>query len=249
MLGVPAGYTRDILVPLAQNLRLRVFCWRTEAEGSSLVELSMQRRAQMPVWQHDRSMARLLSLLVLCCSTGVPAFAQSSAKDTIHSLVASFSQWNGQSSDRAVLGNAAKYIDYRTMAERALSQAKWEKLTTTQQDRFIGSLKTLIERRYYRRWHKLFGKYKLNYVGELTAGQDILVKTSLTLGKKADLITWRLDTSHGDLKVVSLATGDKDLLSRLSVRLQARYNKYGFDKLLAWMQRKADTDDQGDSSR
>jgi len=167
-----------------------------------------------------------------------PAQAQM-PKDTVNSLVQIFTTWSGNARDRSTYTEAAKHIDYQGMAQRSLSPAEWSKLTAKQKSDFTGTLRTLIEQRYYTRWHRIFAKGKLTFKGESNAGGDTIVKSDLLLGKKVDSLEWRLDTVNGEHKVVSLAVGQSDLLKKLSARLQGRVAKVGFNGLLTWMKNKA----------
>lgn len=166
------------------------------------------------------------------------AFAQS-GKDTIDRLVQIFSSWNGNSTDKHAYSEVAKYIDYRGMAERSLKPEEWKKLNPAQKNDYTKTLQSLIEERYYVRWHRIFNKGKITYKGESTVGGDTLVKTDLLVGKKTDPLVWRLDAQGGERRVVSLAVNDSDLLKKLSGRLEGKLAKMGFPGMLAWMKNKA----------
>jgi ABC-type transporter MlaC component len=167
-----------------------------------------------------------------------PVSAQT-PKETVSSLVQTFTSWSGNVNDRSAYAEAAKLIDYQGMAQRSLSPAAWGKLSAKERSEFTGTLRTLIEQRYYTRWHRIFAKGKLTFTGETNVGSDTLVKSDLLLGKKTDTLEWRLDTVNGERKVVSLAVGQSDLLKKLSARLQGRVEKGGFNGLLTWMKSKA----------
>ena len=167
-----------------------------------------------------------------------PASAQTGT-ETINRLVQIFTTWNGNAKDRSAYAKAARYIDYQGMAQRSISASEWNKLSATQKSDFANSLRSLIEERYYTRWHRIFNKGKLTYKGECNVGADTVVKSDLQLGKKVDALEWRLDTVGGEHRVVSLAVGQSDLLKKLSSRLQGRLDKVGFDGLLTWMTSKA----------
>ncbi|RTL39866.1 MAG: hypothetical protein EKK48_18555 [Candidatus Melainabacteria bacterium] len=137
---------------------------------------------------------------------------------------------------------AENYIDYDAMSQRSLGSSQWSKLTAKQKHDYVAALKSLMEQRYYPRWHRIFSRAKVEYLSKSTDGGDLLVKTNLVVGKKRDAMTWRLN-DHND-KVVSLAIGEKDLLDRLTHRLQPKLKKNGFQAMLAWMQNHA----QGEES-
>ncbi|CAN5403869.1 hypothetical protein BH11CYA1_BH11CYA1_04740 [soil metagenome] len=133
-------------------------------------------------------------------------------------------------------------IDYREMSLRCLGKKDWESLTVSQRNQFVASLKGLVEQRYYPRWHKIFGKGKVTFQEEVSQGGDIIVRTKLMLGKKEELLSWRVAGSSGTEKIVSLSVSNSDLLERLKSRIQARKQKVGFEALLAWMKGRSSDD-------
>lgn len=178
--------------------------------------------------QRIYSLAAAVSI-VAAVVTSRPALAIEPAYAPVQSIVGVFSTPNTKS-----FSGAARYIDYDAMAQRSLGAPQWSKLTAKQKQDYIAALKVLMEQRYYPRWHRIFSKAKMEYVSKSSNGSDVLVKTNLIVGKKRDAMTWRVNDKSD--KVVSLAIGDKDLLDRLTNRLQPKLKKSGFDSMLAWMQ-------------
>lgn len=138
--------------------------------------------------------------------------------------------------------NPSSLIDYQEMSVRCLGKKDWESLTAGQRSQFVASLKGLVEQRYYPRWHKIFGKGKVTFQEEASQSGDILVKTKLLLGKKEELLSWRVANQSGSQKVISLSVANSDLLERLKSRIKARQKKAGFDALLAWMKGRSSED-------
>lgn len=138
-------------------------------------------------------------------------------------------------------------IDYQEMSVRCLGKKDWDSLSATQRTQFIASLKGLVEQRYYPRWRKIFGKGKVTFQDETAQGGDIVVRTKLLLGKKEELLAWRVADQSGAQKIVSLSVSNSDLLERLKSRIKARQQKVGFDALLAWMKGRS-SEDMGSSS-
>ncbi len=138
-------------------------------------------------------------------------------------------------------------IDYQEMSVRCLGKKDWDSLSATQRTQFIASLKGLVEQRYYPRWRKIFGKGKVTFQDEVAQGGDIVVRTKLLLGKKEELLAWRVADQSGAQKIVSLSVSNSDLLERLKSRIKARQQKAGFDALLAWMKGRSN-EDMGSSS-
>jgi|LakMenEpi03Aug12_release.lakeMendotaPanAssembly.Ray.scaffolds.fasta_scaffold254671_2 hypothetical protein len=160
---------------------------------------------------------------------GQPGFALEPAFTSVQNVVNVFSAPNSSN-----FKGAGNYIDYDAMSQRSLGAAQWSKLSAKQKHDYTSALEVLMEQRYYPRWHRIFSKAKVEFVSKSAAGSDLLVKTNLVVGKKSDAITWRLN-EHND-KIVSLAIGEKDLLDRLTNRLQPKLKKNGFQAMLAWMQ-------------
>lgn len=181
----------------------------------------------------------LVSLSIALCAWQSPGAIAQTGKSTVDRLVQIFSKWNGTTTDRQVYSEAAKYIDYTAMASRSLGAGEWNKLNAQQKTEFTNTLRTLIEERYYPRWHKIFNKGKVSYISENTSGHDTLVNTKLTVGHKTDPLVWRLETEGDDTKVVSLSVENEDLLRKLSGRLNGKLSKYGFNGLMSWMKNKS----------
>lgn len=133
-------------------------------------------------------------------------------------------------------------IDYHEMSLRCLGKKDWDSLTAAQRSQFVASLKGLVEQRYYPRWRKIFCKGKVTFQDETTQRGDILVRTKLLLGKKEELLSWRVVGQSGSQKIVSLSVSNSDLLERLKSRIKARQQKVGFDALLAWMKGRSNDD-------
>jgi hypothetical protein len=169
------------------------------------------------------------TLLVSVVFSAHPSFAAEPGFTSVQNIVNVFS---GSGSDS--YRSAGSYIDYDAMSQRSLGGAQWSKLTAKEKHDYTAALKVLMEQRYYPRWHRIFSKAKVEFVSKSGSGGDLLVKTNLVVGKKRDAMTWRLNERND--KVVSLAIGDKDLLDRLTNRLQPKLKKSGFQAMLSWMQ-------------
>ncbi|HNB17398.1 MAG TPA: ABC transporter substrate-binding protein [Candidatus Obscuribacter sp.] len=163
------------------------------------------------------------------------------AWNTVERLLRGFSEdfaltrQKGKGAASAGHSQPSQIIDYQEMSVRALGRRQWETLSTSQKRDFSASLEALVEKRYYPRWRKIFGKGKVTFVEETGVGGDTLVKTRLTLGKKVETLAWRL-TDKGT-RVISLSVSDKDLLERLKSRINSRCKKgkLDVDQLIAWM--------------
>lgn len=137
---------------------------------------------------------------------------------------------------------ASSYIDYQEMSGRALGKKDWETLSPAQKREFSKSLQVLVEKRYYPRWRKIFGKGKVRFIDESSVAGDTVVRTELLLGKKVEPLYWKLSERGGVAKVVSLSVSGKDLLDKLSQRIQSKRKKgqVNIDALIAWMRNAGD---------
>jgi len=182
----------------------------------------------------------LMAALVLSQSA---VFAQTTGRETVQELFTLFSAWSSKQSQARIFTEAAQHIDYPTMAEMAFTPAQWDSFAPAEKKELIRSFRTLVENRYYERWHKLFLRSRLNIANEAKAGGDIYVKTYITEGKSEDTVIWRLRPRGGEPMVISLDVNGKDLVSRLSDRFQKQLKKRGPQGLIAWMKNKADMDE------
>jgi len=190
----------------------------------------------------QKSFFFILVLLMVLFLGGTAANAQT-GKSVVQDLVTLFSGWSGDDDDRSIYEPAARRIDYQEMAETSIGQGQWNKLNATQKREFVSALRRLVENRYYPRWHNIFYKGKLTILSEVTTRNELSVKTLLSLGKKKSYVTWRMHrNSNGEPMVVSLTVGEKDLLTRMSVRFQKQIAKSGIDGLIVWLKEKLDID-------
>jgi ABC-type transporter MlaC component len=195
--------------------------------------------------------AAIIAACVIASTVSVnvaQAQVNASGKATIDKVSNLFSVWT-ESSQQSVSREAAALIDYDEMAEKAMG-SHWGRLNPTERRQFTATLKHIIEQRYYKRWHRVFAKGDLAFKSESPVEGDLFVRTALNVGKKNDVLIWRLSNRTGSYKVISIAVNKKDLLARLSTRLDARMKKKeSFQQLLAWMRDESDVDeDQGPKS-
>jgi ABC-type transporter MlaC component len=194
-----------------------------------------------------RTRCHLLSLFLIA-ALGSPSLAAGnlSAKDSVSSLINSFVQWNGKSTDKSMLDQLAHSMDYDGMSQRALGAAQWGKLSASQKSEFIAALRNAIEERYYPRWHRLFAKGTVAYGAQTKNQTETTLETKLMVGKSKQNLSWLLDEKGGEFKVVSLKVDRSDLVTRLHDRISTRLAKSGFDKVLTWLRSKSA--DVGDGS-
>jgi ABC-type transporter MlaC component len=163
-----------------------------------------------------------------------------SAREAVQQLVTLISTWSGSTDTPSFYADAAKRIDYDGMAQAALKPTQWRKMSETERSEYITSFRRLVETRYYLRWHKLFQRSHLAICGEEQIGSDSYLKTQMIRANAAnESIVWRLHTVNNYPMVVSLNVDGKDLLARLSGRLQRGFDQQGSRALTIWLQRRA----------
>jgi phospholipid transport system substrate-binding protein len=161
------------------------------------------------------------------------------SKPTVETLVKLFSQLKSTGpASASVLNQVAQYIDYKAMAEASLGQ-QWAKLSEAQREEFAKSFRSLVEKRYYPRWHKIFSKSQVSYGKESQENGVTRLKTQITLKDTVQEIDWDLKAEGAAAKVVNLTVEDKDLVVRAGKRFQPRLAKSGFPAFIAWINTQA----------
>jgi len=177
-----------------------------------------------------------LALLAGLSTTNASALE---SKPTVETLVKLFSQLSSTGpANQSVLTQAAQYIDYRAMAQSSLGP-QWDKLSEAQRDEFTKSFRTLVEKRYYPRWHKIFSKSQVSYGKESQQSGLTRVKTQITLKDSVQEVDWDLKAEGAAAKVVNLTVENKDLVMRVGRRFQQRLAKSGFPAFIAWIKTQA----------
>lgn len=219
----------------------------------------MKKLAILAVWLHKGIcmsgrfpklvFAQAFALLVTAsvCAQSVTAETDSQGKSCVQKVVNLFSVWQGDDASPPFFKEVARVIDYEEMSERALG-THWDKLSPTERNEFSSTFRRLIEERYYKRWHRIFNSAKLAYKSEVPLDGDLYIKTLMTVGKKQDSVVWRLSSRSGSYKIINIAVNQKDLLQRLSDRLDQRMRKDTFKGVLTWM-REETSDDDDDTNR
>ncbi len=162
--------------------------------------------------------------------------------DTVKRVVNIFSVWGGKEPNKNLLKELTSYIDYNEMAERSLGKY-WFDLTPLDRREYAFVFRKLVEDRYYPRWRKIFSRGKIEKIKEVDTADSLYVKTAFRLGDKEDVIVWRLSKRSRPIKIVSITVDDKDLLTRMSIRVQKQMKKNGYKKLMAWMKDRAELEE------
>jgi len=157
---------------------------------------------------------------------------------TIKSLVKIFATLKSENNsllDAEQLGQAARFIDYSTMAERAIGEKYWHKLNDQQMKDYLYNFKLLIEQRYYMRWHKIFANSTFVYQNESRNGNDTLVNSLIITGKDKKSILWKL--SGQPPKVIDLTVDNRDLLTVMRGRFAKKLAKSDIENFIKWLQK------------
>jgi ABC-type transporter MlaC component len=186
-----------------------------------------------------RSFALAFVLLFFLYAPLIPPVVALDSKSTVESLVKLFSQWGTGVNSRTFAAQAAQFIDYRTMSQMALGAENWRKLNEPQRQEFTQSFRTLVEKRYYPRWHKIFSKSQTTYGKESVQNGLTRIRTQVTLKDSVQQVDWELKAQGAETKVVNLSVEDKDLVMRVGRRFQKKLAQSGFPALLAWLKTQA----------
>ena len=212
----------------------------------------------------DLSLPLALITIALTCTVGaalanspqatrvaaVAAHAKDGAGwDTVQKLVKTFktaplddSKHESKVAAAASFPAAADLIDFNQIAMRSVGKSQWQTLSSAQKDDLTATIKALVQNRYYPRWQKIFGKGDVTYVSQSRNAGDIMVNTNLRLGHKDEPLVWQLSGDAQKPKVISLGVNDKDLLTKLSSRIQAHESKGGYKAMIAWLKGKGKAD-------
>ncbi len=176
----------------------------------------------------------ILLILLFNCNI-IPVLAFTTGKEVVDHLVTVFSMWNGNQLQTKLRIETARYIAYQLMAKESIGSINWEKLNNNQKYKYTANFEKMIESKFYPRWHKLFSKGKLVINNEIKVDDEIYVKSILKLNNESDEIIWKLKNIDGELKLISLALGEKDLMNKLIHLIKKRYDKLGYDKFIKWL--------------
>ncbi len=179
-----------------------------------------------------------ISMLLICLISLFniePVYAQSE-KDSVISIVKIFSEQKDVNHfvlDKTQLVAIEGLIDYSTMAQYAIGKNNWTKLSNSQRIIYVNDFKSLLEHRYYPRWHKIFAKSTFSCGSDVHQGQNILVNSTITTGEKTEHITWTLTGQPA--KVIDLTVDENDLLKRLQTRFQKKLASGDIPAFISWL--------------
>lgn len=179
-----------------------------------------------------------VALGLICALSPCPVKADE-GKATVQGLVDIFVHWTGSTADKDSYAKAAGHIDYKLMSERVLGQKRWDSLSNQERSDFIAAFRSLIEKRYYPRWRRIFSRSAITYLSEQSSSRDILVKTRVKTGDSTEEITWTVSKEGGADKVISLTVGERDLIQRAKARFDKKLAKSDFKEFLDWIKKES----------
>ncbi|MBI5546223.1 MAG: ABC transporter substrate-binding protein [Deltaproteobacteria bacterium] len=131
-------------------------------------------------------------------------------------------------------------LDIGFLAERALAD-HWEKMTPKQRSELQSTLQAIVEKNYL---SQLRGnlEYKVDYVGEVTQSDAVLVKTLIRAqrrGRPARIsVNYRLRAEGDHWRIFDVITEDVSILQNYRAQFNRIIAKDGVDGLIARMKAK-----------
>jgi ABC-type transporter MlaC component len=139
----------------------------------------------------------------------------------------------------------ADKADYDTMAQHLFSPKQWQQMTIAERTGVTTSVRNILERRYYKRWHKLYSRSQVQYLGETPINGGIAVRTMLNDHSSSESVTWQLSKKNGKLLVTDLNVDGKDLVDGLRDKVQKRLRRQGYDGVVTWLKTRTQTASSG----
>lgn len=187
---------------------------------------------------------KIATCLMLASAWALPPLSAQNGKQVVQEVITLLSAPpNKNGSERSIYEAVNRHMNYEDMCANLLTSREWERLSAAKKQRIQSMVQRLIEKRYYPRWQKLFSKGKIAFVGEAQARNDVFVKTQLTIGKKESQVIWHLRPKQGEMTILSLAVGRKDLLASMTTRFQRHLKEGGMDGVVTWLKDKLDEEE------
>jgi phospholipid transport system substrate-binding protein len=137
---------------------------------------------------------------------------------------------------------AASLLDYNELAKRSLG-AEWEKLSKTQQNEFISTLRDLTERNYLKRVES----YQVVYRGEKVSGESATVETGVkvkTEGKTSDVeVIYHMHHVGEHWLVYDIVTDEVSLVTNYRSQFTKIIHEKGYAELIRKMKKRLAEDD------
>jgi phospholipid transport system substrate-binding protein len=188
----------------------------------------------------------LASLGVLALATAVtaPANAAESAQDFVQSRQTQVSQLvkqaPGSQRDKQVAAVLDAMIDYDELARRSLA-GHWGDLSDAQRKEFTDILRGLVRRNYERNIKNIVD-YRVEYLGEESGGEGVVVKSraSSASNRREEPISidYQLMKASSGWRVVDVVTEGSSLVNNYKSQFHRVIQKDGYDALVRKMRDK-----------
>ena len=185
-----------------------------------------------------------LGALVVATTLASAAHAAESAQDFIRSRQSQVTQLvkqaPGSQRDKQVAAVLDAMIDYDELAKRSLA-GHWGDLADAQKKEFTEVLRTLVRRNYEKNIKNIVD-YRVDYLGEESATQGVVVKSraSSSDNKREEPISidYELMKMGGGWRVVDVVTEGSSLVNNYKNQFHRVIQKDGFEALIRRMKDK-----------
>jgi phospholipid transport system substrate-binding protein len=139
-----------------------------------------------------------------------------------------------------VTTSVRSFLDIDQLGKRAMVD-NWSKMSKAQQDQFLGLLRALIEDNYIRGLRANL-EYQVDYAGETTDGDNVVVATKVNTKRKGRPYVIAVDyvlVKDGDkLRAWDVKTDGAGLVENYRTQFNSIVGKEGVDGLIARMKKK-----------
>jgi phospholipid transport system substrate-binding protein len=185
-----------------------------------------------------------LGALALATAFTVTANAAESAQDFVQSRQTQVAQLvkqaPGSQRDKQVATVLDAMIEYDELAKRSLA-GHWGDLSDSQHKEFTEILRNLVRRNYERNIRNIVD-YRVEYLGEESGGEGVVVKSraSSASNRREEPISidYQLMKIGGGWRVVDVVTEGSSLVNNYKSQFHRIIQKYGFDTLVRKMKDK-----------
>lgn len=140
-----------------------------------------------------------------------------------------------------VTSSVRDFLDIEALGRRAMRD-HWDTLSAGQQEKFMTLLRQLIEKNYIKGLRANLD-YQVKYTGERKKGEDIVVSTEVKTERRGRpytvTIEYVLRDQGGTLRAFDVITDSVGLVTNYRAQFNKIIGKYGFDGLIARMEKKA----------
>jgi phospholipid transport system substrate-binding protein len=141
---------------------------------------------------------------------------------------------------RQLTSDMRSLFDIKDLTRRSLID-HWEKLTPTQRDELVGTMQGLIERSYLKQLRSNL-QYQVDYIGEETKQDDVIVHTAIHAESNGRPTTVKVDylmhRENGGWRVFDVVTDDVGMIRNYRSQFNRIVAKEGVKGLMAKLTKK-----------